>query len=98
MAVLTVFSPTFNALASFLIDVVGSFLITVTREVKKHCFRFLFNRSFLFLKKLFFLSIGFFALCSADKETPIISEFFRLGFCVRQIIDSLSFLFLLSHI
>ena len=55
IAVLTVFLWTFNSLACFLIDVVGSFLITLVRIVKKPSFRFLFNPSFpLFLKKLFF--------------------------------------------
>ncbi len=40
-------------------------------------------------------------MCRFDgrhKETPIVSEFFRLSFCIKQIIHPLSFLFLLLHI
>ena len=55
IAVLTVFSWTFNSLASFLIDVVESFLIGEARAVKSSSFRLLFNPPFsLFLKNLFF--------------------------------------------
>ena len=40
IAVLTVFSWTFNSLACFLIDVVMFFLIAIMRAVKKPSFRF----------------------------------------------------------
>ena len=76
-----------------------TFLIAVARVVKKPSFRFLFFPPLaLFLKKILFSKIIFFAFYIVEKETPIISGNFWLGFGVKQIIDSLSFLFLLTYI
>ena len=82
------FSWTFNLLQYFLIDVVGSFLIAIARAVKKpFCLklstpRFSLKSSFS-IKKIFL-----YIVC---KET-------LAWFCIKQIIDSLLFLYLLLHI
>ena len=85
IAVLSVFAWIFNSLVCFLIDVVGSFLITVTRAVKKaFFFVFLFNPPpLLFLKELSFCKKNFFAY--GRRKVPTNSNLFWLGFGVKQI-------------
>ena len=64
-----------------------SFLIAVARAVQ--------SSPHFSLKNSFSVKKISFALYSIDKEA---SDFFLLGFGVKHIIDSLSFLFLLTHI
>ena len=59
IAILTVFLWTFNLLAGFLIDVVGSFLITVATIVKTTYFRFLFYPLLPLFLKIYFPIIFF---------------------------------------
>ena len=70
IAVHAVFLWTSNSLAWFLVDVVGSFLIVVTRAVKKVFFSFLVQSSTpTFSLKSFLKKFFFFALYTVDKET-----------------------------
>ena len=71
----------------------GAFLITVVREVKKLSCSFLLNSvpHPFSLKKLFFCKKKFLALYTVDKRLCLV-------FGEEKIIDSWSFLFLLTHI
>ena len=91
IAVLIVFSWTFDSLLCFLIDVVGVLLIAVARAVKKTPF-FVQSSTPSFSLKSSFAVIFFSLFCIR------LTKKCWLGFGVKQILDSLSFLFLLTHI
>ena len=70
IVVLTFFLWTFNSSACFLINVVGSFLITVARTIKSLLFFFSsIPHSPFSLKSSFSVEKKFFALYMGDKET-----------------------------
>ena len=98
IAVLTVFSWTYHSLAGFLIDVVGYFLITTARTVKSLLFIFCsFLLSPFSLKSSFSVKKTF--LCfvySRQRNSNYFGNFFWLGFIIKQIIDSLPFIYLLT--
>ena len=87
IAVLTVYSWAFNSLAWFLIDVVGSFLIPIARA---KTFSFFVQSSIPSFSVNFFLSFVY------DKQKK--NKQLWHVFDVKHIIDSLLFLFLLTHI
>ena len=91
IALLKGFTRTFNSFACLLIDVLRSFLMAVEKAVKKPSFRILFNPSLpLFPQDALFLSN--ILLCFGWTKN------LWLGVGIKQIIDSLSFLFLLTYI